>query len=422
MKLDALNRIFGGALLVSGTCIGAGMLSLPISTAAGGFYASIGAFIFCWLMMTLTAFLMLEISLSYPEETNLITMAKTTLGKWGAILAWICYLLFLYSLMGAYTAGASGILAKVYTKLSIPESLSLPTFVGFFALVVYLGTRWVDGVNRVMMIGLFVAYFALVGITAPKVEWSYLQNGNSKYLWASAPLLVTSFGFHLLIPSLKNYMHGNVKELRYAIFWGSLLPLIVYLFWEFIILGTVPSSGADGLIAMNQTEQPVVSLTHALSVALSNTWITLLARIFGFCAMLTSFIGVALGLFDFLADGFHIQKNMRGKLLLAVMTFLPPVCFVIFYPSGFLLALRYAGVFASILLVLYPAIMVWRNRYSLKLVAPYRVIGGRASLIFAIVFGVGVICLEILQDLKWLPMPISSIGDPSLDPYEDLDI
>lgn len=421
MKLDALNRIFGGALLVAGTCIGAGMLSLPISTAAGGFYASVGAFFFCWVMMTLTAFLMLEISLCYPEETNLITMAKTTLGKGGAILAWVCYLLFLYSLMGAYTSGASGILAKVYAKCGIPDYFSLPTFVGFFALIVYLGTRWVDGVNRVMMIGLIVAYLALVGITAPRVEWTYLQEGNSKYLWVAGPLLVTSFGFHLLIPSLKNYMHGNVKELRFAIFWGSLIPLIVYLFWEFIILGTVPSSGTGGLIAMNQTEQPVVSLTHALSVALSNPWITLLARVFGFCAILTSFIGVALGLFDFLADGFHIEKNTRGKLLLALLTFAPPACFVIFYPSGFLLALRYAGVFASILLILYPAIMVWRNRYYLKSTAPYRVIGGRISLILAILFGAGVICLELLQDFKLLPMAISTLEDPSLDAYEDLE-
>lgn len=405
MQLVAINRVFGGALLVAGTCIGAGMLGVPISTAAGGFYPSTIAFFVCWLFMTLTAFLMLEISLGYPEETNLITMARATLGRAGAWFAWFCYLLFLYSLMAAYTSGAAGIISKLFEQFGIATTLALPTFVVFFATIVFLGTRWVDGTNRIMMIGLFVAYFALVLIIVPKVNLDSIEHGEVKYLWISGPLLVTSFGFHLLIPSLKNYMHADVTELRLSIFLGSLIPLIVYLFWEFIILGMVPAKGSEGLIAMNHAEQPVTHLTNALSSALNNAWVTRSAKLFSFCAILTSFIGVSLGLFDFLADGFHIRKNVKGKIILAIITFLPPTVFAIVYPAGFLLALRYAGVFAAILLVMYPALMVWQNRYRLKNPNPYQVAGGKAALVLAILFGLGVIFLEVLQELHLLPVP-----------------
>src|SRR5579872_4553273 len=99
---SSVNKIVGGAMLVAGTCIGAGMLGLPVSTAAGGFFPSVGAFFFCWFMMLMSALFMLEVSLWYPEETNFITMAKSTLGRKGEIVAWCAYVLFLYAIMTAY--------------------------------------------------------------------------------------------------------------------------------------------------------------------------------------------------------------------------------------------------------------------------------------------------------------------------------
>ncbi len=405
MKWQALNRVFGGALLVAGTCIGAGMLGVPIATAAAGFYPSVVAFVFCWAMMTLSAFLMLEISLCYPEGSNLISMAKATLGRSGQWIAWFCYLLFLYSLMAAYTSGGAGIIAKIFNKLGIHESFSLYAFIGFFAAVVYLGTKWVDGINRIMMVGLIIAYVALVSLAAPEVKVEKLNEGSAQFLFMAAPLLVTAFGFHLLIPSLKNYMHSHVKELRLAIFFGGLLPLVVYLLWEYIVLGLVPVYGSAGLLAIDQSPQPVVALTQALSDTLNNQWVTLFARTFGFCAILTSFVGVALGLFDFLSDGFQIKKSPVGKSMLTVLTFLPPALFSLFYPAGFLLALRYAGIFAAILLVMYPALMVWSHRYRLKQKSEYQVFGGRGVLLLVMIFGFGVICLEVLQELHLLPLP-----------------
>jgi len=43
-----LSAVLGGAFLIAGTCIGAGMLGLPIKTAAGGFFPSAGLFAVVW--------------------------------------------------------------------------------------------------------------------------------------------------------------------------------------------------------------------------------------------------------------------------------------------------------------------------------------------------------------------------------------
>lgn len=413
MTGTSINKIFGGALLVSGTCIGAGMLALPVATAAAGFGPSLLAFIFCWFLMTLSAFLMLEVSLWYPIDTNLITMAKSTLGRTGELIAWCTYVLFLYALMTAYTAGAAGIIGNALAKMGIDESWGIWIVVAIFATIVYLGAQWVDWANRIMMIGLIGAYVLLTASIVPHVSVEMLSEAQAKYLWTTAPLLVTSFGFHLLIPTLKNYLSSDVKALRWSILLGSLLPLLVYLIWEILIIGVIPVKGESGLVAILHAEhfsgkQAVIELTQLLNDILKNEQVTLFARIFGLCALLTSFIGVSLGLFDFFADGFLIKKTFKGKFSLAVLTFLPPVLMAIFYPR-FITALHYAGFFAAILLVIFPALMVWWGRYRLQIASGYRVIGGKPVVILTLLFGFSVIVLEILHRLNKLPTPLAEM-------------
>src|SRR5579872_4381612 len=95
-------KLLGGIFLVAGTCIGGGMLGLPIVTAECGLTNSIILFGICWALMTYSAFTTLEVALKFPLHTNLITMAKETLGKYGEIGCWTIYLFFLYALVSAY--------------------------------------------------------------------------------------------------------------------------------------------------------------------------------------------------------------------------------------------------------------------------------------------------------------------------------
>ncbi len=406
--LKVMSQVFGGSLLVAGTCIGAGMLGLPVSTAAGGFYWTTSFFLIVWVLMTATAFLMLEASLWHKEDTNLISMIKETLGRPGEVLAWVVYLLFLYSIMAAYTAGGAAIFGDLLKKYGVSQSVSSTVFVLSFGSIVYFGTRWVDFTNRIFMIGLIVAYFCLVFLGAPEVNTKILADGDSKFLWAALPLMVTSFGFHLLIPSLKTYLNNDVRKLRLSLLIGSLIPLFVYLLWEFIILGIIPSSGETGLIAMLDDGQPALDLTRRLSEIVISPYIEPFAKSFTFFALLSSFIGVALGLFDFLADGLRVKKTHQSRIMLAFLTFVPPSIFLWLYPKGFLVALSYAGAFAAILLVIFPALMVYVGRYRLGIKGAYQMIGGKSIPLICILFGVIVIALQVLSQMNLLPLPYPS--------------
>lgn len=404
-KVNKGGTVFGGVLLVGGTCIGAGMLGLPAVTAAAGFFPTMAVFLLVWFFMTCSALAYLEISLRFKGDTNMISMAGQTLGLWGKSAAWVIYILFLYSLMAAYTAGGTSMFLESISLVPdtrFEQGLMSLLFVFPFALMVYYGAAWVDRLNRLLMAGLILS-FLYMSVAFSNVSTSHSFNfmGEAKYLWFTLPILVTSFGYHLLIPTLKTYCQEDSTLLRKVIIFGGLLPLIVYGLWETIVFYLLP---ADSLICMlNGGVNPGEAMAHAISVHGKTLHYSVV--LFTFFALTSSFLGVGLGIFDFFSDGLHIKKNHFGKIILTILTFGPPVAYTIILPGGFIQALSYAGVFAAILLIVYPVLMAWHGRYIKNLPGEAQLPGGKLLLTATLIFGVLVMCSDVLTKMQLLPLP-----------------
>lgn len=393
------SKLLGGILLVSGTTIGAGMLALPVSTGMAGFFPSILLFFLYWIYMTYTALLMLEVNLWVGEGTNLISMVKLTLGKWGQAVSWLLYLFLLYSLTTAYIAGSGPIVIDVIQALTgvlLPEWSGAIPLLLIFGYFVYKGTRSVDHVNRLLMLGLVVAYALMVIFLTPHVNSTLLMHIDWKYIWMGISVVATSFGFHIIIPSLVTYLDRDVVKLKKVIFIGSLIPLIVYISWVFLALGIIPIEGEHGIL---QGYIKGSNGAHLLTAFLGHSAIAMVARFFSFFAIVTSFLGVSLSLSDFLADGLKIQKTRLGRSALYCLTFIPPLLITLTDPRAFLSALEYAGAFGVVtLLGLFPALMAWSGRYHkrISVEAPFRMPGGKPALLLVIVVSLTVIVMEII--------------------------
>lgn len=394
------NRLFGGILLVSGTSIGAGMLALPVISSFAGFLPSFILLAICWLFLFTTALILLDVNLAFPGEVNLITMAGRTLGISGKAICWVTYLLLLYSLTAAYIAGSSPLFLqflKWATGWEAPVWLGPFPLLILFGLFVYLGTQAVDWVNRLLMFGLILAYCILVAFLPPHIQPELLQHIDSKAIWIAVPVVITSYGFHIIIPTLTTYLNHNVKKLRLTLLIGSLIPFIVYALWEFLILGVVPLKGENGLISAYLNGQTGAA---SLSYILDNSWITTVASAFAFFAIITSFLGVSLSLSDFLTDGLHMKRFSLGREFACLLTFIPPLIFVLTYQRGFIMALQFAGIFVAILLCILPAIMAWK-------LSTYRTFSRRVLLLVVILISLFVIGIDILEEAGVLKNLIS---------------
>ncbi|WP_419419355.1 amino acid permease [Legionella sp. D16C41] len=369
-------KFIGGILLIVGTSIGGGMLALPVATAAAGFWSSSIFLLLCWAVMTLGALFILEANLYLPPGKHMVSMAAATLGNKGLLIAWLSYLFLLYTLLSAYISGGADVMGSLFLRMGIPlkEWQSSFLFTLLFGLVVYSGIHKVDLLNRALMFGKLAVYSILIILIAPHVHILNLGHGNYHYITASIMILITSFGFAIIVPNLRDYFNDDLVTLRKVIFIGSLIPLLCYLAWNAVIIGSLPSQGEKGLAALMQSEHTTSDLANVLSNTVQNTVISTFFNFFTSICMLTAFLGVSLCLISFLADGFKMEQKGRNGFLLFCLTFLPPLIIVIYYPGAYIHALNYAGIICVILLLLLPALMVAYGRK--KFVSRYLAPGG----------------------------------------------
>lgn len=389
------GSILGGALLVAGTSIGGGMLALPVLTSVAGFLPSIVIYLLSWLFMAGTGLLFLEISQWLKGEANIVSMADSTLGHTGKSFAWFLYLFLFYCLTVAYMVGCGNIFVDL-SHSYIPDWLGPFVCTLLFAPLILISTGLASFLNIWLVAGLAISYFGFVFLGFRYVNPDLLRFQDWSFSLRVLPIAFTSFAYQGIIPTLATYMHHDAPKIRKAILIGSFIPLIAYTIWEWLILGIVPVEGPNGLHeALHKGQNAVEPLKYFIK----NQAVYGLGQAFAFFALITSFLGVSLGLRDFLADGLKIQKDQKGKILLALLVLLPPLFIATIYPHIFLIALDYAGGFGcALLLGLLPILMTWAGRYRLKYPYNPQLPGGKIVLT---VLGLFVV-FEVLSEFRQL--------------------
>lgn len=391
------GSLFGGVLLITGSCVGAGMLGLPILTGLAGLGPAFVMFFAAWLFMTLTGFLLVEINGWFPKQVNLLSMVEHSLGRTGKILCWIIYLFLFYAILVAYIA-ASGSLFSTFWQSFM--GTTLPSWVGslilvvLFGGVVYRGTRTVDLWNRLLMVVKILFFLGLVMVGVQQIEPVFLQRLDWSYSVFSLPILVISFGFHNMIPSLMGYMGGDTKRVRLAILLGGLFAFVIYFIWEILVLGIVPLEGSKGLIEAYRQD---FEGAQALAGFVQSPYISSFAQGLAFFAILTSFLAQSLSFVHFFADGFKMSYAKKENFSLCLLVLVPPLVLSTIYPKMFFQALDFAGGFCAVVLFgIIPVLAVWRGRYKTKRSSSYQLKGGRTVLLSIFVSALFIFCCELL--------------------------
>jgi tyrosine-specific transport protein len=407
------NKTIGCTLLIIGTSIGAGMLALPLASGTTGFALASVVLILIWALMTYTGLLVLEVNTSQSENMdNFSSMAQTTAGPIAKILSWICVICLLYSLTWAYISGGASILnpAIKYLLNSLhlkPLPASFNTMIGASIFTLLLGiTLWhstaaVDAINRSFISLKMVFLIICMALLLPTVHNTYLSNVpqsmSTHHILSSiklAPIFLASFGYHTVIPSLSMYHNKNHKMLKKAIIIGTSVPLILYLLWLICTLGIVPLTGKLSFAGLAHSSNSVGDFTRTLIKISNNSWVSFSIIAFTNIALVTSFLGVTLGLFDFIASVFKIPNTKSGRLLTTCITLSPPLILFTLAPNGFLTALKIAALFVILLEIILPAWMAQTLRKK-KIPSNYQAPGGKSMLFFCYAIGLGLIIVTV---------------------------
>ena len=400
-----MNKTLGSTLITSGTMIGAGMLAMPLTSAGIGFTFTVVLLVLLWILLTYSALLFVEVYQTAEHDAGIGTLAAQYFGRPGRIIATSVLMIFLYALLSAYVTGGGAILASTLPDFATPDLKmkgSILAFTIFFGIFVAIGTSFVDALNRFLFIAMIAALFIVLGLMIPEIKIDNLMAMpiDKALLISASPVFFTAFGFHGSIPCLNKYLEGDVKALRFSIIVGSAITLVGYLLWQFTTHGVLSQSRFLEILNQDPT---LNGLIEAVRVITGSTIIAAVVKIFSALALITSFLGVALGLLecidDLLKRAFNISAN---RLSLGFLTFLPPLLFAFFYPEGFILALGYAGQMFAFYAVVLPAALVWKARHQHPNL-PYRVPGGSGVLLFVSILGTIIVCIPFLIKLGVLP-------------------
>ncbi len=392
----SLKKVISGTSLIAGTTIGAGMLGIPLVTSKAGFFPAFSATLGVWAFMVLTGLLYIEVALSLPAGANIFTMAGHYLGRRGKIAAGGMFLFLYYCLLVAYIAGGAPLLAfllKVGFGVQLDANLALMLFGLLFGGIVWLGAKTIDRVNLILSIAMIGTYVMLVTTGSSEVVAEKLISAHWSKLWLALPILFSAFGYHNVVPSLCTYLERDRKSLKLSVFCGTGIALLVFVVWQWLTLGSLSPQAIEQALSQGQ---PV---TAALQSLTGNSSLFAIGQGFAFFALVTSFLGVAFSVVDFLNDG--LKMNGRKRPLLVVLTFGPPALCAFLDPAIFEKALGVAGGFGEAFLNgILPVVLAWKYRSLSRQSSLEKSTSGRGMLGSLFAFGLFVMVLEAIILLK----------------------
>ncbi len=380
------------------------MLAMPLASAGVGFGVTLSLLLGLWCLMCYTALLLVEVYQHVGADTGLGTLARRYLGRPGQWLTGFSMLFLMYALTAAYISGAGELLAaslSQWMSTTISASTGVLLFTVVAGSVVCVGTHMVDMFNRVLFSAKIILLVVMLTLMMPHIHHTNLLSlPIEKGLALSAiPVIFTSFGFHGSVPSIVSYLNGDLRKLRRVFITGSAIPLVAYIFWQLATLGAIDSGVFHSLLA---ERSGLNGLLQAVRQVVATPQVELAVHLFADLALATSFLGVSLGLFDYLGDLFQRNRKASGRTQTGLMTFVPPLVFALYYPQGFVMALGYAGMALAILALIVPSLLVWKSRQH-HAAPDYQVAGGRPLLALVFTCGIAVIVIQALIAANVLP-------------------
>lgn len=414
LELDGISlnhrpgSVLGSTALVAGTTIGAGSPRMPAVTLPSGVAPSTVMLIAVWLYALVSGLLIVEVNLKTMRRLGrpsigLLAMAEQTLGQFGARVAGGAYLFLHYTLLVAYMASGGEILGSAIESVwgvqdTLPSWVGTTIFTGVFGGILYFcRQRVVEKLNNAFVAIVIASFLGLLALGLTSVNPAQFLHQDWNALSPAISVMFVALFYHNVVTVVTTQLEGDVNKIRQSIFVGSAIPLIMFLTWNAVILGSVSPDMVQGVADSSTVFDPLQVLRHGAA----GEWLALLSAIFSEFAIVTSFIGFVYGLLDFFKDVLDVSPHDDSKRLpLYSLVLLPSMSLSALNPSIFLTALDLAGTFSiSVLGGIIPAVMTWKQRYQQEDSSSANkplVPGGKVTLVLMIAVAFAVILEHVL--------------------------
>ena len=347
---------------LSGTIIGVGLFAVPYVTLKVGFWVILGYFLILGTLVILVHLFFGELALKTPDFKRLPGFAKIYLGNWGERAAFLSTILGIFGAILAYLIVGGEFLTELLSPILGGNSLIYTLF--YFAIgaaLIFFGIKAIAKVEFWGLVLFFIVLFLIFlrGKYLINIENLFPQVSNfgfriSDFFLPYGVILFSLWGA-ALIPEVEE-MLGEKKNLLLKIIpIAILIPIFVYLFFIYLILG---------ITGPQTTESALSGLRNFLGEGIVS-----LAFFFGVLTTFTSFIALGLTLKKVFWYDLKIEKNIAFAItcfiplalfLIGIKQFIPVISFVgatMLGIDGILILLMYKKINPRNLLI-YPLFLI----------------------------------------------------------------
>jgi tyrosine-specific transport protein len=397
-----MQKQIGSALIIAGTCIGSGMIALPMVLAKLGVLPSLVIMFLTWGLSYYTALVSVELNLHADRGLAIGALGKKFSGKRAELIGTFSVKLLSYALLSAYISGASSVVKSLietyfnssYSVIHISACLAVITLLTLLAPI-----KIIDRINRVMfmiMIAIFLILLSAIVISIDCSKISMVTEPSSKNIASVISVVFTSFGFQVIFHTLRDYCGKDVKALKRAFLFGTLIPLVIYSLWTCGVLSILYNFSDTLYEKMVLGEMDVGGLIKALSNISGLPSLQVLIWWISIFAILTSILGVGIGLADSLNSMLSNNKLSSGerKFLSSLLTVIPAYFVASVIPDAFINVLGFAGIIVVIIAILLPIYLLYKADLKKLYCTELR---HKWLLVLSVIAGIGIMVVEILS-------------------------
>ncbi len=345
--------------MLSGTIIGVGLFSLPYITSKVGFGVILGYFLVLGALVILVHLFFGEIAQKTPDFKRLPGFAKFHLGNFGGKIALTSTILGLFGAILAYLIIGGEFLTNLLSPIFGGGNLFYTLL--YFVLGAGLIFWGIKAISKIEFWGLILFFIILIATSLQGFPFLKIENlfpiPDISHLFLPYGAILFSLWGAALIPEVEEMLGGQKKIISKIIPIAILIPIVVYLFFIYLILG---------ITGPQTTESALTGLKDVLGDGVVS-----LALCFGVLTTFTSFIVLGLTLKKVFWYDLKIGKNLAW----VIICFLPLILFLIgiksFIPvisvvggvmlgiDGILILLMYQKIRPERKFLIYPLVLIF---------------------------------------------------------------
>ena len=341
MSIKNTTVMISIALLVTGNLIGAGILGIPVTAGLAGALPSIIMMVIFMIAMFYTAVVLADEVIETEDEVfNYPSLYGKYLGSVGRWIATVANMLILYGLLIAYLAGGTSIITQLF-GFDSGNKIVLIAFFLIITLLTIMGIELIKRCNAVLIILLWCSFIVITVIGLKHMVPSHFSNIDLSMIPLSAPIILTAFHFHNIIPNISKNAGWNKKIIYSAMLIGMIIGFLLNAIWLFVGIGVLPLNQGANSISYSYIHN-ITAITPMVDIIKTPTFL-IFALIFAIIAIITSYFANGLGLMGFVKDLTENYFKSKSKLLQIAVTFLPPLIISMIDPNIFLKAIDIVG-------------------------------------------------------------------------------